>query len=270
MTAYAIDVMTFNLRTPVWRDGADAWRYRKGRAAQAIAAAAPDIVGTQEGTVPMIAELTNRLPGYAWLGEGRRGGAKDETNAILYREDRFLPETSGTFWLSESPDRPGSRSWGSAYPRICTWAVFRDRLTESAPRFAVFNTHLDHLSAQARSRGAKLVASRIDEVCGAEGIAAVLTGDFNAKPRAEAIGLLRRPPHAYVSAYDVCPGGPGAVGATYHAFRGGTAGEPIDYVFATEGIAFERVRIDRSRYDGRFPSDHYPVVARAAIGPTPR
>ncbi|MCI3921423.1 endonuclease/exonuclease/phosphatase family protein [Paenibacillus sp. TRM 82003] len=280
-------VMSFNLRTATWRDGANAWRYRKGRAAQAIEAAAPDVVGTQEGSVAMIGELADRLPGYAWLGEGRRGGAKDETCAILYREDRWAPEEHGTFWLSETPDRPGSRSWGSSLPRICTWAIFRATGPEAAepggnaagtgidatdeskvrdvsptPRIAVFNTHLDHISAAARTRGAKLAAQRIDELRKRTRLPALLTGDFNAKPSAEAIKQLGRPPHAYASAFDAYPGGPRAVGATFHAFRGGgRPGEPIDYVFAAGDVRFGDVTVDRGLYDGRYPSDHYPVRA---------
>ncbi len=251
-------VMTFNLRRATWMDGRNAWRHRKGSAAEAIRAAGADVVGTQEGSHAMLLELNALLPGYAWVGEGRRGGARDETNAILYRADRWEPERSGTFWLSETPERPGSRAWGAAFPRICTWALFRSRCRDGL-RWAVFNTHLDHISASARRRGIELVAARAPDV--AEGVPLALTGDFNAKPGGEVAETLREA--GWRNAFDAMPGGAAEAGATYHAFRGGgERGRPIDYIyykaFAEEVEAF----VDRAVYRGQYPSDHYPVAAR--------
>ncbi|HZG58150.1 endonuclease/exonuclease/phosphatase family protein [Paenibacillus sp.] len=259
----AATVMTFNLRRPSWLDGANAWRYRKAAAADAVLAAAADFVGTQEGSKAMLLELTARLPSYAWLGEGRRGGERDETNAILYREDRWAVEASGTFWLSETPERAGSRSWGAAFPRICTWALFRARRGPAAT-VAVFNAHLDHISRTARTRGAALAAARLLELRGRTGAPAALIGDFNAGPRSEAVAQLALPPYGLASAYEAFPGGPAAVGATYHGFRGGGGlrGEPIDVIFATAECDFEAASVDRGKYRNRYPSDHYPVSAR--------
>ncbi|WP_238392571.1 endonuclease/exonuclease/phosphatase family protein [Paenibacillus antri] len=255
---FAAVAMTFNLRRATWVDGRNAWRYRKRSAAAAIAAADADVVGTQEGSLPMLRELTALLPGYAWLGEGRRGGGLDETNAILYRADRWTPEASGTFWLSERPERPGSRAWGAAFPRICTWAMLRST-SNADVRWTVANTHLDHISASARRRGIALVAERALEI--AQGGPIVVTGDFNAKPDSEVAGLLRA--EGWRNAFDDASGGAHQAGATFHGFRGGERGRPIDYIyyrgFAAEGV---EVAVDRARYDGRYPSDHYPVYAR--------
>ncbi|HZG87325.1 endonuclease/exonuclease/phosphatase family protein [Paenibacillus sp.] len=261
-TTRAAVVMTFNLRRASLFDGYNAWRYRKGRAAEAIAAAEADFVGTQEGFRSMMAELNALLPGYAWLGEGRMGGAAGETNAILYRQDRWTPEESGTFWLSETPGRPGSRSWGAAYPRICTWALFREN-ADPTVRLAVFNTHLDHLSRAARQHGASLAGRRLLELRGRTGAPAVLTGDFNAKPSSGAIAQLAKPPFEFVHAFESYPGGTRAAGATYHGFRGGgRKGEPIDYIFASKPCRLLRTTVDREKYRGKYPSDHYPVFAR--------
>jgi len=252
-------IMTFNLRRATVLDGANAWRYRKSRAAEAIRAGGADFVGTQEGFRRMLQELTSLLPGYAYLGEGRKGGGADEHNAILYREDAWAPERSGTFWLSETPDAPGSRGWGSVFPRICTWALFR-RVDDPDVRVAVFNTHLDHISANARKRGAALVADRLRDELRTFGGPAVMIGDFNAKPHSEAICQLSET-YRLISAYDVYPGGTKAAGATYHGFRGGGArGEPIDYIFAAGADCELRLTaVHRAKVRGKFPSDHYPV-----------
>ncbi|HZG75158.1 MAG TPA: endonuclease/exonuclease/phosphatase family protein [Paenibacillus sp.] len=255
-------VMTFNLRRATWADGRNAWRFRKESAAEAVLAANADVVGTQEGSSAMLLELTAMLPRYDWIGEGRRGGARDETNAILYRADRWAPERSGTFWLSETPERPGSRAWGAAFPRICTWALFRS-LGDDGLRWAVFNTHLDHISAPARRRGIELVARRAAEL--AEGAPLALTGDFNAKPGGEVEETLRGA--GWRSAFDAIPGGAAAAGATYHAFRGGgERGRPIDYIYYRGFAGAAEIRVDRALYLGKYPSDHYPASAALRWG----
>lgn len=254
-------VMTFNLRRAAVWDGRNAWRYRKKRVAEAIVAAEPDFVGTQESLRTMLLELGVLLPGCGWIGEGRKVGGADEMNAILYRKDRWEPEESGTFWLSETPELPGSRGWGAVLPRICTWGLFR-RLDDPGARIAIFNTHLDHISPKARTCGAALAARRMQALQQRVNAPAVLMGDFNAKPRSEAIRALCEQ-FGLLSAYSACPGGAETVGATYHGFRGGgRKGSPIDYIFACgASCTFEQPVVDRNPYLGAYPSDHYPVVA---------
>jgi endonuclease/exonuclease/phosphatase family metal-dependent hydrolase len=253
-------IMTFNLRRASLFDGVNAWRYRKGRAAEAVLASGADFVGTQEGFHSMLQELSALLPGYAWVGEGRRGGTKDEYSAIVYRKDRWTPSESGTFWLSQTPEQPGSRSWGSSYPRICTWAVFRS-IPNPSLRILVMNTHLDHISAMARKCGAALAGDRLLELQRQHQAPAILTGDLNTKPRSGPIQLLREH-YGLLDAYQAYPGGPGAVGSTYHGFRGGgRGGAPIDYIFASKSCTIVRTQVDRNRYQGKFPSDHFPVCA---------
>src|SRR3712207_7586469 len=55
-------------------------------------------------------DLEERLPGYRWIGVGRMDG-KDggEFSPILYRSTCLEPIDHGTFWLSETPEEPGSR-----------------------------------------------------------------------------------------------------------------------------------------------------------------
>lgn len=248
--------MTFNLRTNVPSDGDNAWPMRPAAVAQAIQRHDADIVCVQEGLHAMLLDLEPLLPDYAWVGEGRRGGQDDEFCAIWYKKSKASVEEYGSFGLSETPERLGVLGWSADCPRMCTWARLR------APEggvLTVFNTHLDHISELAQTNGMSLIRSRIDGLREHTGSPVALTGDFNVGPGHAVVRGLEQA--GYVNGYSALPGGAEGVGATFHDFKGGQAGEPIDYIFVSPDVSIERIEVDRGRYEGRYPSDHYPVCA---------
>ncbi|XID96102.1 endonuclease/exonuclease/phosphatase family protein [Paenibacillaceae bacterium WGS1546] len=258
-------VMSFNLRYDNPEDGADAWPNRAHRVADAVRKADPTLIGTQEGLLHMLEDLRDRLPGYAWLGEGREGGVRGEHNAIFYKQAEFEALDSGQFWLSEDPSAPGSKGWDGYCPRICTWAHFRSLRCPGAEGL-IYNTHLDFAGRIARERGAALIWRAMKAHVARTSLPAILTGDFNAYPDSAPIRFLRgetasdgeRP--NLRDAYTLL--GPNAIGCTAHEFNGGVGGQPpIDYIFATPDVELVSVEIERGRFDGAYPSDHYPVVA---------
>jgi len=249
-------IMTFNLRTNVASDGFNAWPNRYTVAAGTIREHDADIVCVQEALHGMLQDLEGQLPDYAWVGEGRRGGLEDEFCAIFYKKEKLDLQDYGNFGLSENPERPGQQDWETACPRMCTWARFKSVQGE---KFAVFNTHLDHISEEAQTKGMELIRKRIGLVREQTGMPAVLTGDFNVGPGHAVVKGLEEA--GFLDAYSGLPGGAAAAGATFHDFKGGEEGEPIDYIFATPGIAFERLEVDRREYEDRYPSDHYPIIA---------
>ncbi|MEO3946476.1 endonuclease/exonuclease/phosphatase family protein [Gorillibacterium sp. CAU 1737] len=254
-------VMTFNLRVMVESDGENAWNKRYPAAARAMEEHGADFIGTQEARLFMLEELAALLPGYAWMGQGRRGGHEDEHCAIFYRTDRWELLESGDFGLSESPDQLGILSWKTDYPRMCTWAKFRS--LQDGTETAVFNTHLDHISEEAQVKGMELIRERMEELSrSSAGLPFVLTGDFNVEPDNIVIRGLEAA--GYRNAYSILPAGDTdqVPGMTFHDFQGGERGRPIDYIFSSPDLTVEAVQVDRSYYDGRYPSDHYPVCAQ--------
>ena len=116
-----LHVMTFNMRYDNPEDGEHNWRFRKERAAEAIVSRGIDLLGTQEVLANQFADLRELLPGYEAVGVGREdGAAQGEFNAVFWRADRFTLLDSGTFWLSETPETPGSKGWDGACERIAT------------------------------------------------------------------------------------------------------------------------------------------------------
>lgn len=261
-------VLSFNIRYDNPEDGPDAWPHRKEAVADMIRSRAVDVAGLQEALKGQIDDLEALLPDYAWLGVGREDGMEQgEFAPIFYRRDRLDTLRWGTFWLSETPDIPGSRSWDAALERIATWAVLRDRQTSEA--FLAVNTHFDHRGAEARTRSAELIVERLDELAIAQSgeqdeeetgsLPVVLTGDFNVREGSAPYAVLADAFSDALYASEQPHEGPMS---TWNGFEAIVPGGRIDYIFvgASVRVYAHRILPDKTA-DGRFPSDHLPVLA---------
>lgn len=263
----AVKAMTFNIRFNNPKDGPNRWSERSEMAADVIRHFDGDFVGMQEALPDQIADLLGMLPDYRSFGSPR--GADDkggEASPIFYRYDRWTVDCcrQGTFWLSDTPNVPGSITWGNAWPRIVTWARFVEK--RSGRGLYVFNTHFDHISALSRSKAAVLLA----EVIAARDLPepVLVTGDFNAGESSEPIEYLTgRQPGSPVRLSDTfreLHPDEKQVG-TFHAFKGEPRPDKIDYVFVTPGVEVRSAEIIRFNLDGRHPSDHFPVAAEVVF-----
>jgi endonuclease/exonuclease/phosphatase family metal-dependent hydrolase len=249
-------VMSFNIRYGTAADGENAWEHRRDLLAATIIAQDPDILGLQEALRFQLDELGAALRGHVEIGVGRDDGVTaGEYAALLIRRERFDVDTSGTFWLSDTPETPGSMSWGNRITRICTWAILRDRTTGS--RLGVFNTHLDHESQPARERGAALILDQIGRL--ARDVPVLILGDFNSGEDNPALTPLREA--GFLDTYRVVDPDPAGDG-TFGEYRGDSTGAKIDYILARGGWTVQSADILRRRRGARDPSDHFPVVAR--------
>lgn len=156
-------VLSYNIRFGSAKDGENHhWERRKEALVATIKAYDPDLLGTQETLGFQRDYLAANLPEYDHLGVGRVDGKEQgEMMALFYKRDRFEKLDSGRFWLSETPDQVGSKSWDSSLPRMVTWMKLRDRRNPSARPIAFFNTHFDHLGVQARLESARLIRRQI-------------------------------------------------------------------------------------------------------------
>jgi endonuclease/exonuclease/phosphatase family metal-dependent hydrolase len=259
-------MMTFNLRYNNPGDGPNSWPHRIDRVAEMIRAYDPLVVGTQEGYFDMLQELHPKLDDYDWIGEGRFGAHENEHCAIFYKKADLHLGQHGQFWLSESPEETASISWNSAFPRVCTWALFEHK--ESRKRFIVYNTHLDHESQQARDLGSKVIWEYITAHIMEHSLPIILMGDFNSRPAELPIRFFRgeiaqQGLQTWLKdAYSVRSG---SIGRTAHDFKGSEFGEPIDYIFVSPDVEILEAVVDRRQVKGGYPSDHYPVVAQLQL-----
>ena len=255
-------VMAFNIRYGTAADGDNAWPRRTELVYDVIARFQPDLIGYQEVLDFQFDALAARFPDLTSEGVGRDDGRrKGEFSSLAYRRDRFTRVAGGTFWLSITPDVPGSKSWDAALPRICTWVRLRE--TASGRELVFANTHFDHRGQVARREAARVLSERLGPV--AAGVPAVLTGDFNITEDTPAFRVLVDPPEPswvrWIDAYRTVHPERSPDEASFNGFKGTVRGSRIDFVLHTTHFRATAAAIDRHQRDGRYPSDHYPVNA---------
>lgn len=251
--AETLRVMTMNVRLPLASDGSNSWEHRRDVMANMVRAQRPDVFGTQELYKKQGDYLVSQLKDYTWFGEGRLGGDGDEHMGVFYRTDRLKRLDSGNFWLSDTPEVPGSKTWGQPYPRMVTWALFQ--VKSSGRRFYLFNTHFPYREQDvaARTRSATELLAHLKKLD--PGVPVVLTGDFNTVPDSPAHRLLAGVLHdARISAPKTS--GPAA---TFHNFTG-TPDRRIDWILYRGFAPIEEHTVTTQEH-GNYPSDHFPVVA---------
>jgi len=248
-------VMTFNVRYGSAPDKENSWPLRREMVLSLVGDSACDVIGLQEALQFQIDELTTAFPCYSSLGVGREADGGGEYSAILYDGSRFDVRQASTFWLSETPERSGSRSWGNELPRICTWARLFDRKNKQT--FYVFNTHWDHQSQKSREHSGLLISDRIANLKNQDA-PVILLGDFNVGHRNPAWTHLMNA-GLRDSFRDLSADATGI--GTFHAFQGSIQGEKIDAILVSSHWQVEAAGINRTNAAGRYPSDHFPVTA---------
>lgn len=253
-----LNIATYNLRNDNKQDSlkGNGWGDRYPVICKIVQFNDLDIFGTQEGKHNMLENMVDSLPGYKYIGIGRDDGkTKGEYSAIFYKTTRFKILKQGNFWLSTITDRP-NKGWDAVLPRICTWAQFQD--IKTGFKFYFFNLHMDHIGVVARKESAHLVLKKIKEMAG--NAATIFTGDFNVDQHNESYkevlstGVLQ-------DCYNLAPIKL-ATNGSFNAFNLNTKTDSrIDHIFVTKQFNVKRYAILTNSYNGKAPSDHYPVVA---------
>jgi len=263
-------VMSFNIRLPVESDGINYWNNRRPLVASMIRYHQPDIIGVQEAFRRQLDEMVADMPEYNWFGVCRTDGTvhpnpDSEFSAILYRKDRFDFLDGETFWLSQTPTIAGSKGWDAAFPRIVTWAKFRDQKTGQI--FFQFNTHFDHMGEKARTESAKLLLTKMKEIAGETPV--ILIGDFNSLDTSTAYKEITNTSSVYhlmdAMQLSLTPHH-GPLGSFSGSFLlPGVGNNRIDFIFIRNNITVYKHAILSDSWDGRLPSDHLPVLAEVMI-----
>ncbi|RYF91049.1 MAG: endonuclease/exonuclease/phosphatase family protein [Chitinophagaceae bacterium] len=256
-----VKMMSFNIRLDVESDGVNQWSLRKDKVASLINYYEPDFMGGQEVQHHQLQYLLQNLNGYAHIGVGRDDGKTEgEYSPIFYKKDLYNIIQQNTFWLSPTPDSV-SFGWKAACRRVCTYGLFQHKKTKQF--IWVFNTHFDHVSAQAREESAKLIIKKINQV-NTNNYPVLVSGDFNSKP-------TEAPSQYMMANMDNARSKAALVYGNADTWNGFKFSEKpdgcIDYIFVSKNkkISVEKFATLTDSYDMKYPSDHLPIMATIKI-----
>ena len=240
-----LKIVTFNLRCNIKGDGINMFDIRKGLILDKITNERPDIIGFQELLPSMRGFLRKHLTEYTIVGRSRSEDYTGEHVDIAFRTETIDIFELEYFWLSPTPDIPGSRyEEQSSCPRITTAGIFKH--VGSKTPFRVYNTHLDHVGEGARVLGMKQILDRI-----VFDMPVFVTGDMNALPDSDAIRIARN------KLTDLTEN----ITSSFHGY-GKHDNHKIDYIFSDFKTAinpFETVAWT-DEVNGVYLSDHYPLL----------
>jgi endonuclease/exonuclease/phosphatase family metal-dependent hydrolase len=260
--AQTYSVMTYNIRLDTQADGVNAWPNRKEKLIGLIRKNNPDILGVQEVLHHQMQDLQSGLPEYTFVGVGRDDGKeKGEYSAIFYKKEEFDVLKQNTFWLSETPEVPGSKSWDAAITRVVTHAQLKDKT--SGQTFLVLNTHFDHIGKEARLKSAILIKGFVEGYTHSnKTMPVIITGDFNSEPT--------EPPYQnMINEIGVKLSDTRPANSTTGTFCGFTVNamtcKTIDYIFHSPAWKTESYQVLADHDGTYYPSDHLPVIAKLSI-----
>lgn len=253
--ADTLRVLSFNVRYPNPNDGANYWEKRTDVVTAMLKHVDADLIGTQELFQSQGDFIVEALPEYEWFGMSRRGNHEDEHMGIFYRPAKLEVLDQGEFWLSETPDVPGSQSWDMSLPRNVSWAKLRVRA--SGRQFFLFNTHFAHRGqdAEARVRSARVILDRLPKIAGDAPV--LLTGDFNAMAGAYVHHVLTA---ELQDAWLTAEARSGPAG-TSSRWVGRMSERRIDWILYKGPWRPVYAETVTYNHGGRYPTDHYPVLA---------
>ena len=249
-----LKVMSYNIRYGSAEDGTNSWQYRWPATIAMLNDVQPDVFGVQEALDFQLKLVSEMAKNYKNVGVGREDGKHDgEHMAIFWNKKTVKVLKWGTFWLSETPEKP-SMGWDAACFRTATWALMKDKKT--GKKFYFVNTHLDHVGKEARRLGLKLIVDRIDDI-NPEKYPMVLTGDFNVRPDNPCLVDLDK---IMTSTRKIARKTDSK--GTFNGWRKDREGGVIDYIYVSGfGEVVEYETITKKYADRPFVSDHYPIMS---------
>ncbi len=250
-------IMSFNIRC--LNVGSETWEDRIDIVSETFLDSEADSIGIQEGTPEWMATLKETVSEkYAFVGQGRDGPDEGEYSAIFYLKDKYDVVDSGTFWLSETPDKM-SYGWDAACRRICTWAKLKNK--ETGKEYVHMNSHFDHVGVTARKNSVDLILERARGY--GNNIPVVFTADMNIKETNDAYKKMANSDYFRNAKYDA----PDTMDyLTYHDTKPSlNKGNILDHIMINSCLKAQAYRVVTAGVDGRYVSDHYPIYADLAV-----
>ena len=260
-----IKVMTLNVRYDNPGDSIYSWPKRASQVFDFILSEKPDIIGLQGVLWHQYKVLETVLLDYSSVGAGSVDGAREgEMTPVFFKKDKFNMIRNITFWLSDSPEVPGTAVWGSSQPRIVTWTELVDK--KSHKHFFFFNTHFSHDSDSARLMSSRMLLKEVSKI--ADGFPFIISGDFNLTPTSKGYSILTGPNESVPllkDSYVISEKGPTGPVETFNGFFDKSETARIDYIFVRNGMKVLDYKTVIKKEKEVYISDHWPVEALVSI-----
>ena len=250
-------IVSYNIRYDNNWDIENSWEIRRSNIIQMLFKYSPSIIGIQEGLLNQVQYIDSSLINYDYVGVGRDDGKeKGEFCAIYFDTTRYVLLKNSTFWLSETPDTI-SVGWDAALERICTYGLFKDRITKKD--FWIFNTHFDHMGIIAREKSSGLILKRIKKI-NRQSLPVILMGDFNSIPNSPPVKEIVTELSDALQISTEKLHGPGG---TFNGFNEDLPIEKrIDYIFTKNLKVLSYTHVNDRLENNRHISDHLPVMIK--------
>ena len=258
LTKSHISIIDLNIRYVNNIDGINVWDNRKNKLIELLLNKKADIFFFQEITRIQSDFIDRYLSSiYEFVGEYRDSTDASEKCSICVNKLKYTIIHHGQFWLSSTPDVPGSNDFGNFFPRICTWATLKQIEGIS---LLFMNVHLDHVNLEAHLPCVRvLIEEELKIEQRFKDIHFVfIAGCFYCEENAKEIKYIKDQGYTEIMYEN-----------TFHGFTG-IANNHWDYMFWKEkdgdDIEFKEAHvlkkegtIDESK--NHYISDHFPVYA---------
>ena len=250
-----IKIISYNIRYNNPNDCKDIWENRRETITDFIEKEAPDFLGLQEVNFPQIQYLNSNLINYNFIGVGRDDGkTRGEFSPIYFNESKYNLLLSNTFWLSKTPDNI-SVGWDAAMERICTYGLFEQK--NDGTKLWVFNTHFDHIGNVAREKSVDLILSKIKDLT-KDKDRIIITVDFNLSDDSVPIKNLQN----FYNDLNIKIDNKSKFYGTFNNFKiDNNYNNRIDYIFYKNFELIKSSHLHIKTDQGRWASDHHPVIA---------
>lgn len=251
-----LKVVSFNILCGSKPDG-NSIPERAPRLKTAVEQHSPDLIGFQENRPEWWPLLLEMFGEEYEIFNRYRAESELESSPLLWKKDRFEALKTGYFWLSETPEQE-SKGWDEIYDcyRMCVWVVLKEKA--SGKTFLFMNTHFG-FGDKGQVASVKLIEQYKASIGDMPGF---IVGDFNASPLSPAYSALTN------IFCDVNAATAKDMQGTWHNFGKNDPQDisnHIDYCFIDNNCRPISYKTITDTFDGKFPSDHYGLVAEIEL-----
>ena len=251
-----IHVASFNIHYIVPNSKKEDWDDRKFAVRDVIVAMQADIIAFQEMETFTGGHFNGKNLQLDWVQEhfpNMEAGAYGDpssfpiTQPILFDRRKFTLIDQGFLFFSETPDVIYSRQWDGRYPYFSTWVELKQ--IDTGLSFIVVNLHNDFKNRSNRLASSRVVIDNLKTKL--MSTPSILLGDFNAPKSFKEVTLFSE-----VGLTPLKPDG------STNRILGMRLLPAIDHILVSDGWESPtQIQRWRKKYEGVYPSDHFPISA---------